>query len=167
MSSKCCQRRCVICHYGFKPDPRIGKRQRVCGKAECKAELRRRSQAAWRKRHPGYFIQWRAVERKERSESELVEPLRLPAPLSALPWDLAQEEFRVIGADFLGCMGRKLMVYAKDEMRRYYLEITDQIPKVAAGVAKDEIRAQYLVMTDEFQKVGRGYAKDEIGIVAV
>jgi len=33
------------------------------------------------------------------------EPLRLPPPLSQLPWDIAQSEFGVKGADFIGVMG--------------------------------------------------------------
>jgi hypothetical protein len=41
---------------------------------------------------------------------------RLPAPLDRLPWDVAQDEFGVQGAEFLGEFGRLLMKSAQDEM---------------------------------------------------
>jgi hypothetical protein len=34
------------------------------------------------------------------------EPLRLPRPLSPLPWDIAQFEFGVKGTDFIGVLGQ-------------------------------------------------------------
>jgi hypothetical protein len=41
--------------------------------------------------------------------------LVLPPPLSQLPWDLAQEEFGVAGTDFLGHLGRVLLVAVQDQ----------------------------------------------------
>jgi hypothetical protein len=144
------------------PDPRVGDRQRVCGKAECKKEFRRRTQAAWRERHPGYFIEWRARERAGRGASESVEPPRLAPPLSALPWELAQEEFGIAGADFLGSMGRLLVGHAKDETRSQELETTGETGKAAESHAKDERRSHPPESIDEFPQVGRADAKDEI-----
>lgn len=97
------------------PNPRLGERQRACNEPKCQKELRRRNQAAWRKAHPGYFIAWRARERAERNASEPVDPPRVPAPLNQLPWEMAQEEFGVAGADFLGSLGRLLV--AKSSIR--------------------------------------------------
>ena len=37
-------------------------------------------------------------------------------PLSRLPWDLAQDEFGVKGADFIGVMGTLLQGAAQDEL---------------------------------------------------
>jgi hypothetical protein len=52
---------------------------------------------------------------QERStEKQHPEPLRLPPPLSRLPWDLAQDQFGVQGADFLGVMGKVLLHAAQD-----------------------------------------------------
>ena len=47
------------------------------------------------------------------------EPLRLPPPLSQLPWDLAQDQFGVQGADFLGVMGTLLLGAAQDQFKAY------------------------------------------------
>ena len=134
------RRRCVVCLHGFLPNPRVGDRQRVCGKAECRQKHRRDVQADWRQRHPGYFIEWRARERAALSSSEPVEPPALAAPLSQLPWALAQEEFGVAGADFLGSMGRLLVKHAKDEMRGQVRGAIEEFPQVGPASAKDEIR---------------------------
>lgn len=42
---------CRVCRRWFTPDPRAGKRQRVCAAAECQSERRRRNAAAWREEH--------------------------------------------------------------------------------------------------------------------
>jgi hypothetical protein len=141
------RRRCVVCRHGYMPDPRTGDRQRVCEKTECRQEYRRRTQADWRCRHPGYFIEWRAKERAARNASDPVEPPRLARPLSALPWTSAQEEFGIVGADFLGSMGRLLMGHAKDEMRSQVLDATKRSPQVGQGVAKDEMRGHRIEST--------------------
>ena len=102
--------RCVICKKLFSAHARQGDRQRTCGEPACKKVLRQRNQTSWRKAHPGYFIAWRAKERGRRNATEPVDPPRVPAPLSCLPWELAQEEFGVVGADFLGSLGRVLAI---------------------------------------------------------
>lgn len=162
MGSSRRQHRCAICRHGFRPNPRVGDRQRVCSKPECKQEFRRRIQAAWRERHPGYFIKWRARKRTANNASEPVDPPRPPAPLSALPWEMAQEEFGVAGADFLGSMGRLLLFRAKDEMPAQFLTTTGEFAEVAPPAAKDEMRGQPLEATGESTQVATPVAKDEI-----
>ena len=39
-----------MCHGLFIPDPRLGKRQRTCGRADCRAEQHRLACKAWRER---------------------------------------------------------------------------------------------------------------------
>ena len=134
-------RRCVICKRGFVPHPRLGNRQRTCGEAKCRHELRLRNQAAWRKAHPGYFIAWRAKERAERNAGEPVGPPRVPPPLTRLPWEMAQEEFGVAGADFLGSLGR-LLVPAKSSIRSQPPEETQRSGQVGPGGAKSSIQGQ-------------------------
>jgi hypothetical protein len=64
-------------------------------------------QAAWRARNPDYFRARRIQARSGNDNPP--EPLKLPPPLSHLPWDIAQDEFGVKGTDFLGSMGRMLL----------------------------------------------------------
>jgi len=123
------KRPCSICRHWFRPNPRVGVRQRACGRAECQAARRRQTQAAWRARNPDYFIARRIQERGALARRP--EPLRLPAPLGQLPWDLAQDQFGVQGADFIGVMGALLLHATQDQFRAYRLDsktVADTLP---------------------------------------
>jgi hypothetical protein len=123
------KRPCRICRHWFRPDPRLGVRQRACRRAECQAARRRQTQAAWRARNPDYFIARRIQERGALPRRP--EPLRLPAPLAQLPWDLAQDQFGVQGADFIGVMGALLLQATQDQFRAYRLDsktVADTLP---------------------------------------
>jgi hypothetical protein len=45
-----------------------------------------------------------------------VDPLELPPPLNELPWEEAQKEFGVKGADFLGQFGRVVLKGLKKQL---------------------------------------------------
>ena len=111
------KRPCSICRRWFRPDPRVGSRQRACSKADCQEVRRQQTQAAWRVRNPDYFVARRMQARSTLEQTP--EPLRLPSPLSQLPWDLAQDQFGVQGADFLGVMGTLLLHAAQDQFKAY------------------------------------------------
>ena len=96
------KRPCCICHRWFRPDNRVGHRQHACRRPECQLARGRKQQAAWRRRNPDYFAARRMLARK--CMAGPVEPLRVPPPLNRLPWDIAQSEFGVQGADFIGVM---------------------------------------------------------------
>jgi hypothetical protein len=96
----------------------------------------------------------RAKARAERNARDLVDPPRVPAPLTRLPWDLAQEEFGVVGADFIGSLGRLLL--AKDAIRRQTPEDTEGSAQVADGAAKDSIGAQPSESARQSVQVGAG-----------
>ena len=100
---------------GFRPDPRVGTRQRTCSADECRTASRARTQADWRAANPDYFTARRIQARG--AEPPPPEPLRVRRPLDRLPWDLAQDEFGVQGAEFLGVFGRLLVQHAQDQRR--------------------------------------------------
>ena len=131
---------CAICRRWFRPDVRIGKRQRACGRADCQAAHRRKMQAVWRARNPDYFMARRLQERS--GEKQGPEPLRLPAPLSRLPWDVAQSEFGVQGADFLGVMGKVLLRSAQFEFRGHVTDSKELANTLPASLAQSEIPLQ-------------------------
>jgi hypothetical protein len=111
------KRPCAICRQWFRPDPRVGARQHAWGKPECQGSRRRKTQASWRRRNPGYAINWRIDQRAQTQPPP--EALRLPAPLNQLPWDVAKDQFGSQGADFSGVMGALIVRLAKDQIRRY------------------------------------------------
>jgi hypothetical protein len=49
-------------------------------------------------------------------------PLRVPPPLDRLPWDVAQDQFGVQGADFIGVMGALLVRATQDQLRAYRVD---------------------------------------------
>lgn len=113
------KRPCRLCGKWFLPDPRVGDRQRACSQPDCQRRRRAETQADWRRRHPGYFAARRLGDREADGDPT---PPRLPAPLAKLPWDLAQDQFGVQGAGFIGQLGRVLLAEAQDPYRRYLLD---------------------------------------------
>src|SRR5271169_850224 len=143
------KRPCAICRRWFRPDPRVGNRQHACGKPECQVSRRQKTQAGWRHRNPGYAIAWRIDQRAAQTPSP-PEPLRLPAPLNQLPWDLAKDQFGPPGADFLGLRGALVVRFAKDQSRAYLpdptaLPGTLPLPprKTSPGFGHTEPAAEY------------------------
>ena len=108
---------CCICRRWFRPDPRIGLRQRACRNPDCQVARRRKKQKQWRERNPDYFIARRMLDRGKADRAP--EPLRLPPPLSRLPWDIAQFEFGLKGTDFIGVLGTVLLRGAQSQFEAY------------------------------------------------
>jgi hypothetical protein len=112
---------CCICRRWFRPDPRIGPRQRACRNPDCQSARRRKKQKRWRERHPDYFIARRIQDRGK--EDQAPEPLRLPPPLNRLPWDIAQSEFGSQGADFIGVLGVLLLRGTQSQFQAYLTDL--------------------------------------------
>lgn len=69
--------------------------------------------------------EWRLDQRlAEETAGRAPAPLAMPPPLSALAWERAREQFGLTGTDFLGQMGRVLLVAAKDQRK---VEVVDFI----------------------------------------
>jgi hypothetical protein len=132
------KRPCTICRRWFRPDPRIGSRQHACPRPECQAARRRKKQKAWRERNPDYFIARRIKDRS--GQDRPPEPLRLPPPLSRLPWDIAQSQFGTEGADFIGIMGAVLLRSAQSQFRAYVTEDSRLADTLAAESRQSQIR---------------------------
>ena len=116
------RRPCRFCRKWFLPDSRVGDRQRACSAPECKLRSRAETQAKWRETNADYFTA-RRMQARAAAESP-PEPLRVRRPLDRLPWDLAQDQFGVQGADFLGVFGGLLVRHAQDQMRAQGHDVT-------------------------------------------
>src|SRR5262249_43093522 len=116
------KRPCCVCRRWFRPDPRIGMRQRACSGAECQAVRRVQTQKSWRDRNPDYFMARRMQERGNQEQPP--EPLRLPPPLSQLPWDIAQDQFGVKGPDSIGVVATTGQRAAQAQLRAHSLDST-------------------------------------------
>ena len=129
---------CCICRRWFRPDPRIGSRQRTCKNKDCQTSRRRKKQKAWRKTHPDYFIRKRIEKRG--SQKPPPDPLRIPAPLSKLPWETAQFEFGVQGADFIGHLGVVLLQSAQSQFEAYIADSKGPADTLPPSAAQSQIR---------------------------
>jgi len=155
---------CSICHRWFRPDARVGKRQRACGRADCQAAHRRKMQAVWRARNPDYFLAHRLQKRS--SEKQRAEPLRLPGPLNRLPWDVAQDEFGVQGADFLGVMGKVLLRAAQFEFRGHGADSKELAGILPPAAAQFEFRSHGADSKDVARTLPPSPAQSEIPLRA-
>lgn len=116
------KKKCRFCGKRFRPDPRVGSRQRACSAVDCQKKRRKKTQANWRARNPdyriGYQLKKRAAQVKAGAKSaamvELIRlpdppaPLPVPAALKSIPWEFAQSEIGVVGTDLLAVLGVSL-----------------------------------------------------------
>ena len=116
---------CRICRRWFRPDTRVGPRQRACDKPDCQKARRQKTQTSWRSRNPGYAIAYRLDQRHRPDVTPEPEPLRVPPPLNQLPWDLAKDQFGGKGADFIGVMGALIFRSAKDQFKAQAIDSTN------------------------------------------
>ena len=140
------KRPCTICRQWFRPDPRIGERQRACGKPECRKLRRTKTQASWRRRNPEYGAAYR-IQQRALQTGPVAEPLRMPVPLNQVPWDLAKDQFGAEGGDFIGILSGLLLRSAKDQFRAYIADsgrVSGTLPgsseKTSGGVGHTEAR---------------------------
>jgi len=49
------KRRCPFCRCWFHPNPRLKRRQKTCGRADCRRQQKQQSNQQWRNKHPDYF----------------------------------------------------------------------------------------------------------------
>ncbi len=129
---------CSICRQWFYPNARVGVRQHACSKPECQQARRKKTQAKWRARNPEYAAGYRIEQRS--AQQLIAEPLRLPAPLEQLPWDLAKDEFGSKGADFIGILGALLVRSAKDQLRAYVADSVGLSGTLPPAMGKDQIQ---------------------------
>src|ERR1019366_7842290 len=135
------KRPCRICRRWFRRGPRAGDRQRACDAPECRAARRQKTQASWRNRNRGYAIAWR-IDRRATQAQQPPEPLRLPAPLNQLPWDVAKDHFGAQGADFIGVMISLIIRVAKDHFKAYLIDPTGLSGRLPPAAGKDQSRLQ-------------------------
>jgi len=48
-------KKCPYCKTQFTPHPKVGERQKICGKPACKKALKSENNRKWRQRNPEYY----------------------------------------------------------------------------------------------------------------
>jgi len=142
------KRPCCICRRWFRLDNRTGDRQHACGNPDCQTARRKKTQANWRGRNPEYARTRRIDQRA--AELPPPEPLRLPAPLNQLPWDLAKDLFGPKATDVIGLTVALLLRAAKDQFISYLVDLTGFPSRLPPPAAKDQSPpARILVPIDD------------------
>ena len=49
------RQRCPFCRRWYHPQPRLNRRQRTCGRPECRRQQKQRSNQQWRAKNPDHF----------------------------------------------------------------------------------------------------------------
>lgn len=132
----CKPRPCRFCRQWFRPDVRVGRRQKACSKPDCQKRRRAATQGAWRRRNPEYGVAYRIEQKRAAKRPEPPQPR---APLDQLPWDIAQDEFKPAGAGFLAALGRVLVIHAKDQIGSQVRARAEESRKQIPATAKDQM----------------------------
>lgn len=112
-----------MCGVWFQPDLRVGKGQRTCGKASCRKEQRRRTQASYYARNPDYWVSRRLRKQADRAEQQFKRRggrqavLPPPAAVGRVPWEIGQEALKARGLILMGYVVRLLLRLGQDAMR--------------------------------------------------
>lgn len=134
------KRPCSECRHWFRPDPRVGERQRTCGSAECKRRRHRRVDRAWHGRHPDYDHgrRWHeALERARRAGK--LSPGPAGPPLAEVPWDLAQDAMGIQGCVIVAQLAAVLVRHAQDEMRQQVAGLAEEFRTQSQLPRQDEM----------------------------
>ena len=133
---------CAICRRWFRPDPRIGARQRACSTPECQTTRRRKTQSSWRARNPEYAAGYSIQQRALRTDPP-AEPLRLVVDRGRL---------RVAG-------GPALVAQSRDRFKRWGAAFE--------FMSGDEFEVRFLSLDEfELKDVHARMLGPDLGIVA-
>ena len=107
-------KRCVHCGRYFRADKRVGDRQKVCARMECKRQRKKLAQQTWKQNNPGYFSDHYGVYIK--------------------PWRQKRCEEKD------SRQGKRQVIKDEIPTSKPYQELVLLIPAESADVIKDEIR---------------------------
>jgi hypothetical protein len=134
------KKRCSICGCWFYPNPKVRHCQRTCGKAECRAAHKKRSQAHWSRKNPNYWRARRLAEKANaagEARSGAATIRSPPAAMAQIPWDVVQEAFGAEGTVILAFLVRVACRSAQDAMDSKSLESTKEFVRLDDTNAQD------------------------------
>lgn len=139
------KRPCSQCRRWFTPDPRTRKTQKTCGEAACRQAQKRRTDRAWRRRNPDYFVARRLIARAEVLEKGAADDRRLrgpPAQLMRLPLDFVQEALGSQGVAVIEFFGRVLHRSAQEAIGEQAPVMAEKIARVMGSQPQEAIEGR-------------------------
>ncbi len=133
---------CSVCRRWFVPDARVRGCQRTCGPA-CRREQKRRTQAAWLERNPGYWAarrlrrqEDRITARKEAKKPE-VPARRPPDAVRSIPTEIVQDAIGVKGLVLVQFLVRLMHRMVQDAMSVQSMEMSEESGRLRMRIAQD------------------------------
>jgi hypothetical protein len=114
------KRPCRVCKRWFKPDARLGDRQKTCGDAACKKEWHRRKCAEWNKKNSEY-AKTNALYRKieaAKNPADSGQPASSGGSRSLLPRGYVKEVIEVQLVVILEYLGQQLLRRLQEVIKR-------------------------------------------------
>ena len=138
---KCRSRPCSVCGKWFEPHPRVGKRQKTCGRASCKAELHQRARRRWREAHPDWDREDRLRRRVRKAEGEVSEAARQADPMRQMAWGDAREVVGLEVSVIVEEASQMLVRWTREVVSLQRLEIQGESRQMQGGGAREEMVA--------------------------
>ena len=133
---RCRSKPCSVCGRWFEPHPRVGKRQKTCGRESCQHELHQRLRRKWREEHPDYD-QARRVRERIRPESPSI-----AGPSSQIDWQAAREVVGVQVAVVIEEAGQMVLRGAREVVRAQLHVIKGESRQMPSSSAREEMAAR-------------------------
>jgi len=140
------KRPCRICRKWFTPDPRLGDRQKTCGKERCKRKWHAKKCAEWNKKNRSYFQAIYLGSKLESSKPpsqtdrrpppssnpDKTDPARPPSSRSTpqLPGDVIQDVIGVQPLIIIEYVAQLLVRSFKEVIRVQPIEIQRKIDRL-------------------------------------
>ena len=146
------KRPCRICRKWFQPNPRVGKRQKVCSESACQRERHRRSCASWRQRNPDYDRENRLRKQLTAEPESTTAPETKPALGTGTVRAAPEAKSTQPGPPKV----RIDWDAARDVVQLEVLILIEEFGKVLVKMARDEVRRQLIVFASKFDRHARG-----------
>ena len=116
------QKNCAYCGRFFKPHPRVGNRQKSCGRPTCNKKRKKESQQKWCAKNLDYF--------KDRSDEIAIWRKKNPGYQSL--WRKARSEIQDLVSEVIGFKSipsKRRVVFVKNEIQDLVVHVTLMISK--------------------------------------
>jgi hypothetical protein len=134
------KKRCPECRELFWPNPRVGDRQKSCGKAICQQKRHKNNCREWRRNNPAYerANRWSArIEAAKQGAAKLQNEDNVES-IRALPWDLVRDEIGPEATVIVQEIVKFVLRTKRDEIRAQVPDLYCEVSILAIQAPRDE-----------------------------
>jgi hypothetical protein len=136
--------RCPYCRKLFKPDSRVGAKQRCCGSKSCQKMRHRDADRRWRAANPDYDFARRLEKLQIKAADVGLRKVAadLGQPSAQLPVEDLKDKFGVFGTVFVLMVSQLLATHLQDAIRHQTSRSADRSAIFGANRRQDAISPQ-------------------------